>query len=122
MNFSTGNLPRTAIWAIAIVCVLYAVHLSLRSEATECVREASTDGIYVAERCLLHWRPGGSSSYRGRVYDAKTHALLVERTFDTPVPQLSWSADSVSFSRGGDESSSIPLPPTLFDRITARMP
>ena len=104
---------------LLLICL---IGFGSRSTATECVRERSPDGAYMAERCLLEWRPGGNSDYRGRVYDGNTGELLVHRTFSTPVPDLSWSEDSVSFSRGGDESSFVTLPPTFFDRIKAALP
>lgn len=105
--------------AFFLICL---ISFGSRHTASECTRRTSHDGTYIAERCLLQWQPGGNSEYRGRIYDGKSGKLLVDRTFSTPVPDLSWSENSVSFSRGGDESSFVTLPPSLFDRVKAALP
>ncbi|VVD26525.1 protein of unknown function [Paraburkholderia dioscoreae] len=73
--------------------------------------------------CASSGGAGGSDpAYLGRAYDAKTGELLVRRRFATPVPELEWWNDEISFSRGGDDTSYVKLPPTLYDRLTARLP
>jgi len=107
-----------ALFAIGFIFICL-IRFGFRPTGRDCVRQSSPDGAYVAERCVLEWRPGGNSDYQGKVYDSKSGRLLVDRTFSTPVPDLSWSEDSVAFSRGGDESSFVTLPPTWFDRLKA---
>ncbi|WP_434114827.1 hypothetical protein [Paraburkholderia caffeinilytica] len=131
---STGRAARCrhigALWArrIASAAVLwiivnYWISADLRSKARDCSKTSSDGGRYTAELCLLRWNPGGDSDYIGRVYNAKDGELLAERTFRTPVPELSWWKDeNVSFSRGGDDSSLVTLPPTLYDRLLAQIP
>lgn len=119
---------RTAAKCIAITAVLifalqYWTNARVRSNASDCKKASSDSGHYTAELCLLQWNPGDDSEYLGRVYDSRNGELLVERTFSTPVPQLSWWKDeNVSFSRGGDEASLVTLPPSLLDRLRARLP
>ena len=122
------KIAKKSVRRIAIVVVLgsavkYWMDVGLRSKAHECQKKASASGRYMAELCLLQWNPGDESEYRGRVYDARNGQLLVERTFRTPVPELAWGKDeNVSFSRGGDDSSLVTLPPSLYDRLTAQLP
>lgn len=94
---------------------------------TECRKSASPDGLYVAERCLLDWVPGGSSKYVGRLFDAKSGKLLAQKTFSTSVPEISWlnyEGAIVSFSVGDadDGGADISLPPSRWDRLLAARP
>lgn len=114
---------------------------------TECVKSTSPDGAYIAERCFLGMQSYRSDNgrYVARLVDAKSGSILAERVFDTPVPDLSWSAGfdysdpksafpdpkhprhiapAVYFQRGGEDGdgSSISLPPSLWDRLLARRP
>jgi hypothetical protein len=118
------------VWAVRIasgaalwVAVNYWIGADLRSKAHDCRKAPSDGGRYIAELCLLRWNPAGNSDYPGRVYNAKGGELLAERTFSTPVPELSWwKEESVSFERGGDDSSWVILPPSLYDRLLAKFP
>jgi hypothetical protein len=130
---------RVALCAAA-VGVLYFCLFDTTPRGIECERSASPNGAYIAERCVLHWRPGSNSDYVGRVFDAKREKKLAQHTFSTSVPDLSWSPGgtyyldtdgplhqfrpSVGFSRGdgGDDSTYISLPPTTWDRILAARP
>jgi hypothetical protein len=125
---------------VVVVGVLYFGLFNHTPHGTECQKSASPDGLYVGERCLLDWVPGGSSEYVGRVLDAKNGKLLAQHTFSTPVPDLSWSSGvnysvepdgplryigpSVGFSigDGGDDSAYISLPPSMWDRLLAARP
>lgn len=122
-----SKVAKVVIWfalAAAVgITINYALDVESRSKADECERSRSPDGQYLAERCLLQWRGPDDSDYVGRVYDARSGTLLVERSFSTPVPELSWwKNEAVSFSRGGDESSTVYLPPTAYDRFKALLP
>lgn len=131
---STGRAARVRhiarLWVrqIAILVVLgvavnYWIGVDSRSKAHDCRKTPSDGGRYIAELCLMRWNPGGDSDYIGRVYNAKDGDLLVERTFSTPVPELSWwNEENVSFSRGGDDSSWVILPPSRYDRLLAKLP
>jgi hypothetical protein len=129
---------RSAILIMALG-VIYFCLFNHTPQGTECESSKSPDGLYAAQRCLLDWIPGGNSEYVGRLFDAKTGSLLAERTFDTPVPQLSWSSGvyyypnsnslvtnfinpSVSFSIGGGRSTYISIPPSKWDRLLAARP
>ncbi|KIP19773.1 hypothetical protein KY49_3279 [Burkholderia sp. MSHR3999] len=120
------KVAKAATWLVLVVAAVaalaYAWDVDRRSKADECVKSTSPDGRYVAERCLVQWRGPDDCDYVGRVYDAKSGQLLVERSFSTPVPELSWWKNTVSFSRGGDEASSVYLPPSLYDRVKALLP
>ena len=114
---------RTAIVIILALAASYWAGARQRSKATGCDKVPSNSGRYVAELCLLQWNPSGNSDYLGRVYEAKTGKLLARREFSSPVPELSWWKDeSLSFERGGDDSSRIKLPPSLYDRLLAELP
>ncbi|MFM0338963.1 hypothetical protein [Paraburkholderia fungorum] len=114
---------RTTGVAVLWVAVNYWIGVDLRSKAHDCKKASSDGGRYIAELCLLRWNPGNDSDYVGRVYDAKDGELLAKRTFSTPAPELSWWKDeSVSFSSGGDDSSWVILPPSVYDRLLARLP
>lgn len=129
-------LKRAALCA-AVVGVLYFSLFDTTPQGTECKRSSSPNGVYLAELCLLRWVPGGDSSYSARVFDAKSGKKLAQHTFDTTVPELSWSpgvtyslgdgpllhdGPAVSFSRGGDKAASISLPPSKWDRLLAARP
>ncbi len=133
-SHSTGRAARVrrsaGLWTVRItgvavlwVAVNYGIGVGLRSKARDCKKSLSNGGRYIAELCLLRWNPGDDSDYIGRVYDAKNGELLVKRTFSTPVPKLSWwKEESVSFSSGGDDSSWVVLPPSMYDRLRAKLP
>ncbi|WP_133650623.1 hypothetical protein [Paraburkholderia flava] len=122
-----SKVKKAVIWlaltAAVGIAINYALDVEGRSKADECERSRSPDGQYLAERCLVQWRGGNNPDYVGRVYDARSGTLLVERSFSTPVPELFWwKREAVSFSRGGDESSTVYLPPTAYDRFKALLP
>ncbi|MEQ5841056.1 hypothetical protein N0A02_16645 [Paraburkholderia acidicola] len=124
---SMGGYKKVAKIIVTIIVlwmvVNYWTDFELRSKAHECKKQLSDSGLYLAELCLLQWNPGGDSDYLGRVYDAKTGTLLVERMFQSPVPQVSWwKSEYVLFERGGRGSGLVNLPPSLFDRLTAKLP
>lgn len=122
-----SKVAKAVIWfalAVAVgITINYALDIERRLKADECERSRSPGGQYLAERCLVQWRGPDDSDYVGRVYDARSGTLLVERSFNTPVPELFWwKSEAVSFSRGGDESSTVCLPPTAYDRFNALLP
>ncbi|MGF6964327.1 hypothetical protein OKW43_001332 [Paraburkholderia sp. WC7.3g] len=106
---------------VGFAVFLVVAHTDSR-DASECIKSTSKNGRYTAERCLLQWRGGNNPDYIGQVYDATSGKLLVRRTFSTTVPELIWlDDDGVSFSRGGDDASFVKLPPSLYDRMMARL-
>nr|WP_057924620.1 hypothetical protein [Burkholderia ambifaria] len=116
----------TKIGKVAAISVaIYMCYLGFFNSTpngTGCRSSASSDGRYMAELCLLKWVPGGSSTYVGRIFDAGSGKLAVQRTFSTPTPEISWFDNSMSFSRGGDESTFITFPLSMWDRVLAGRP
>lgn len=124
----------------ALICTLYFGLFDTTPRGTECKRSTSPDGLYIAERCVLRWVPGGDSKYAGRVFDAESGKKLAQHTFSTPVPDLSWyhgmdyspnddgvlihAPPSVGFSigDGGDDATFISLPPSTWDKLLAARP
>ena len=121
----------------ALIGILYFSLFDTTPHGTECKRSTSPDGLYIAERCVLRWVPGGDSKYVGRLFDVGSGKKLAQHTFSTPVPDLSWyhSMDyspkdngalihpppSVGFSigDGGDDATFISLPPSTWDKLLA---
>jgi hypothetical protein len=118
---------KRAALSATVVGVLYFVLFDTTPRGDECERSTSLDGLYIAERCVLQWVPGGDSKYVGRIFDAKSGKKLAQHTFSTPVPQIAWFDYTdvyVSFSIGDDGSDSpyISLPPSKWDRLLAARP
>ena len=114
---------RLALWVGIIGAICFGL-FDHTPHGTECHKSTSPDGLYVGERCLLEWVPGGNSEFVGRLFDASTGRLLAQHTFSTPVPQIEWldyNGEYVSFSNGdgGDDSVYISLPPSIWDRLLA---
>ncbi|PFH27837.1 hypothetical protein BX604_1583 [Burkholderia sp. JKS000303] len=111
---------------LAAIYMCYASLFNSTPDGTGCQSSASLDGLYIAERCLLKWVPGGSSKYVGRLFDAKSRKLLAQRTFTTSSPEIEWSINgrSAYFSRGDsdDGDDEITLPPSRWDRLLAARP
>jgi hypothetical protein len=107
--------------------VIYFCLFNHTPHGRECESSKSPDGLYMAERCLLKWVPGGDSKYVGRLFDARNGKLLAQHTFATPVPQVAWfnyEEIYVSFSigDGGDDATYISIPPSKWDRLLAARP
>jgi hypothetical protein len=118
---------KRAALSATVVGVLYFVLFDTTPRGDECERSTSPDDLYIAERCVLQWVPGGDSKYVGRIFDAKSGKKLAQHTFSTPVPQIAWFDYTdvyVSFSIGDDGSDSpyISLPPSKWDRLLAARP
>ncbi|QIE26441.1 hypothetical protein SBC1_42820 (plasmid) [Caballeronia sp. SBC1] len=115
-------LKRVVLCA-AVVGVLYFSLFDTTQHGTECHKLTSPNGIYIAERCLLQWVPGGDSKYVGRVLDAKSGKKLAQHTFSTPEPTILWFVDgTMSFSTGGDDDAFITLPASTWDKLLAARP
>jgi len=133
-------LFKCAALCAAVVGALYFSLFDTTPQGRECERSSSPDGLYVAERCLLHWVSSFESKYVGRLFDAKSGQKLAQHTFSTSVPDLAWYPGmdyspkedgvlsrlppSVGFSigDGGDEATFISLPPSKWDRLLAARP
>ena len=120
MKLSVG---RIALFAV-VVGMLYFCLTDHTPHGTECQRSTSPNGLYIAERCLLVWIPGGNSEYVGRVFDATSGKKLAQHTFSTPVPEISWLSYEgaiVSFSIGDadDGDADIVLPPSRCGQATS---
>lgn len=97
------RLPFKRITLLTVtIGTLYLLLFDQTPRGTECQKSTSPDRSYIAERCLLNWIPGGNSEYVGRVSDAETGKVLVQRSFSTPVPETLWfESGNMTFSRGG---------------------
>jgi hypothetical protein len=88
-------------------------------QEADCDNTPSPDGNYSAQVCYKMGR------VILRVSDPRKHVLLAERTFsniDVPV-RLYWESDRLQFENGDPmELGQIALPPSLKDRILARLP
>jgi hypothetical protein len=115
------SFKRAALFAAVVVLYFFLIDHTPRG--TECQKSTSPNGLYIAERCVLEWIPGGNSEYVGRIFDAKSGKLLVQRTFSTPVPEILWFDDvSMSFSMGGDKAAFITFPLSVWDKLLAARP
>lgn len=108
-------------FAIVVVAIDYMSSVLLRSNAHDCERKQSDNGVYIAELCLLRDN-GHDADYLGRVYATQSGALIAERTFDAMETGIYWDEASVAFQRGGKGDSLIRVPPTLVDRLRTRLP
>jgi hypothetical protein len=107
-------------WVVLVMAGLkYAIDARGRSNASGCAKQFSSadGGLYLTEHCFL----SGDKTLL-RVYRAKDGTLLAERTYpELDTPELVWSKDEV-YDRFGPEDVAIPLPPSLLDRLRAKLP
>jgi hypothetical protein len=117
---------KLGIWlgSIFAVCVAwnYWQDATDRAAVTKFHREISDDdvhkGEYVAEYAYL---PRGRILLR--VYRTADMSLLAERTYSYPdAARLTWTADSLIYDTAMDAGGELDLPPTLYDRLMARLP
>src|SRR6202012_408825 len=107
--------------------MIYFLAFNHTPPGTECQSSKSPDGLYIAQRCLLNWVPGGNSQYVGRLFDANSGQLVAQHTFATPVPTILWSSyegATVLFAvgDGDDDATYIPIPPSTWDKLLAARP
>ncbi|PCE27431.1 hypothetical protein BWP39_02725 [Paraburkholderia acidicola] len=85
---------------------------------TDCDNAQSADGRYTARVCYL------GSRIVLRLYERQSQQLLAERTYgssaDDPV-RLYWKPDELRYEDGADLGT-IHLPPSLYDRLLAKLP
>jgi len=109
-------------WFTGIVTVIffllpYLWGAALRRTAHECQTEKES-GLYVGEVCFL----GSPDATRFRLYDANSGELMAERTYNDLDPGMVWSNDRVYYNMGASPAEYVKLPPTLFDRLRAKLP
>lgn len=89
---------------------------------TDCDDAQSADGRYTARGCYL-----GSHTVL-RLYEQPSQQLLAERTYRSytdDAARLYWERDALRYERGdesGADLGTIHLPPSLYDRLLARLP
>jgi len=113
-----------------ISAVLISIFLSIyihgalkRHNSSECMYATSHNKMYRAEKCEIS-ADGNITHFIGRVYSTKTGSLLAELEFDSPSytkPEFQYDDSVVLFDSGGDNTI-IYLPPSLLDRIRAKLP
>jgi len=103
-----------AAWLIAD----YLWLAQLRPTAHGCHSDVSDNGEYVATRCLLN----AGQDYL-RLYESRTGRLIADRTYscDPADPKLI-VLDHIVFDGCAHDDSAIKLPPSLLDRLRAKLP
>lgn len=72
---------------------------------------------YSARYCFLH-----KQTVLFRLYDSNGATLLAERdSLQLDLPFISWDAGRIWYDTSPDDSF-VALPPTLFDRLRAKLP
>jgi len=116
---------RFVAWVISatiiVIALNYAMDVKTRSGAHEWQQSISTEdgGLYTAEYCYV-----GFDKILLRLYSSQDRSLLAERMYWYPdSARLLWTSDSLVFNTNpGSGSGEIQLPPTLLDRLLAKLP
>ncbi|WP_242540448.1 hypothetical protein [Trinickia mobilis] len=118
-------LKKLGTWlgSIFVVCTSWNYYQDAtdRAEVTKFHSELSYNdahkGEYMAEYAYLP-----RNRILLRVYRTSDMSLLAERTYSYPdAARLTWTKNSLLYDTSIDDGR-ISLPPTLYDRITARLP
>lgn len=112
-------------WGLALgamwTAIIYGSDAWERAGAHNCRRLPVPDASarYEAEYCYL-----SGHKVLVRVYSARRNVLLAQRTFANSGPvRLHWDRDVLVFDPGAvDGKGRLVLPPTLRDRLLARLP
>ncbi|QBQ98923.1 hypothetical protein [Paraburkholderia pallida] len=110
-------------FTIALVLIDYGCEARRRAKAGECMDTTSHNGLYRAQACITSVS-GNVVFFVGRLYEARTGKLVAETTFDSMdggVPDFMPDDHAVLFDGGGD-SGLIDVPPSLLDRLRAKIP
>ena len=109
-----------AIFILLVIALVaqYAFFVRSRIYANECRKEVDDLRRYIGEVCYLPYRDGALF----RLYDAKTNKLVAERTYSDIYPQMLFDGDRVYYHLGVSPEEYVPLPPTLLDRLRAKLP
>lgn len=121
-------LNRIVIVTVVGFSLNYLMHAYMRVTASQpCAQSVSDDGLYIAQLCPLG---GGltpfSVNYVLKIFTSTDKNLLAERSFfysyREKYPFL-WSKSHVGYGDSdGDYEGIIQLPPTLLDRLRAKLP
>ena len=132
MAVKTGRVERAqqlawvATWRILALlgiwtAIVYASGAWERAGAHNCRRVPASGAAahYAAEYCYLR-----EDKVLLRLYSRGRGALLAERTYASTGPvRLSWDGDMLVYDPGAtDGKGHLKLPPTLRDRMLARLP
>lgn len=121
------RLRRTAGLSAAVViltigaCFMvdYIWLAELRRTPHACIEEISSNGKYVAKRCVL------DAGYEYlRLYDNRTGDLVADRTYqcEASVALNVIMGDNMVFDSCAHDAGTIMLPPSLLDRLRAKLP
>ena len=126
------SLLRLAYWIAALVAVVYFCNYLLDAhtrttrvpacewDKVENPNNGTYDKTYFARVCYL-----ARDVYLVRVHHADG-TLVAERTYDYPAfPKIYWEPDGVSYvydKNGRGALGFIDIPPTLLDRLLAKLP
>ncbi|CAJ0719086.1 hypothetical protein LMG6871_02684 [Ralstonia edaphis] len=105
--------------AVLIIGAQYFLAARDRMGASACEQEKSRDHQYIGEICLLPYKDGTLF----RLYDANTKAILAKKEYYDLAPKVFFDRDRVYYSMDASrEDAYVLLPPSLLDRIMAKLP
>lgn len=110
-------------FAIVVALIDYGCEARRRATAKECIDTISHNRLYRAQSCITNVS-GNLVSFVGRLYDVRDGRLIAETTFDSMdggVPDFADDDHAVLFDGGGDSGLTY-IPPSLVDRLRAKIP
>ncbi|MFM0735107.1 hypothetical protein PQQ52_31990 [Paraburkholderia sediminicola] len=118
------SLKRTVVGAVATAVLVFAwsywdcARLRSLVRPADCDSVQSADGRYTARSCYL------GSEIILQLYEGSSERLVAERTYGDhshdPV-RLYWKDGALQYE-DGDELRTITLPPSIYDRLLAKLP
>jgi hypothetical protein len=119
-------LRKIGIWfgSIFIVVVSWNYYHDAidRAKATDFDKELSDNEAYKGEYMAEYAYLPGRRIYL-RVYRTSDMTLLADRTYAYPdAARLTWGRKSLIYDTSIDDGGEINLPPTLYDRLMAKLP
>ncbi|GAC1320769.1 MAG: hypothetical protein NVS3B3_21340 [Aquirhabdus sp.] len=119
---------RMVIVVVASFSLNYLMHAYMRVTASQpCEQSVSDDGLYAAQLCPLGIGLASSRViYVLKIFSTGDKNLLAERSFSYSYKEkylFLWSKSHIGYGDSdGDYEGVILLPPTLFDRLRAKLP
>lgn len=117
-----GGILLTCLGTLALA--EYGLEAWRRTTATECIAVISHNGLYRAESCVS----GGSGNlirFVGRLYETANGKLVGKTSFDSTdggAPKFTYDDGAVLFQGAQGDAGMIDIPPTLSERLRAKLP